>query len=139
MTNLLEKSLLLGFSIFLLTIFSSLLIPFLNEIAEFNNNEKNELENYMSFFDEINFAVLFVIDNPDQSYLKSIYYPSYLNITCFDCLIIFDYRIGLQTYNKVLIYNTSFYNSFYHSFYPQIYLLNISFLHSKIKICFNNL
>lgn len=139
MTNLLEKSLLLGFSIFLLTIFSSLLIPFLNEIAEFNNNDKNELENYISFFDEINYAVLFVIDNPDQSYLKSIYYPNYLNITSFDCLIIFDYRIGLQTYNKVLIYNTSFYNSFYHNLYPQIYLLNISFLYSKIKICFNNL
>lgn len=139
MTNLLEKSLLLGFSILLLTIFSSLLIPFLNEIAEFNNNEKNELENYMSFFDEINYAVLFVIDNPDQSYLNNIYYPSYLNITCFDRLIIFDYRIGLQTYNKILIYNTSFYNSFYHNFYPQIYFLNISFFYSKIKICFNYL
>jgi len=139
MTNLLEKSLLLGFSIFILTIFSSLLIPFLSEIAEFNSNEKNELEDYVSFFDEINNAVLYVIDNPDKSYLKNLDYPNYLNISCFDRLIVFDYRIGLQTYNKVLIYNTSFHNSFYQNIFPKTYLLNVSYLDSNIKVWFNNL
>ena len=39
MTNLLEKTLLLGFSIFLLTIFSAILIPFLNELTEHNEIE----------------------------------------------------------------------------------------------------
>ena len=42
MTNLIEKSLLIGFGIFTLTIFSSILVPYLGKIAEFNQNEKNK-------------------------------------------------------------------------------------------------
>ena len=139
MTNLLEKSLLLGFSIFLLTIFSSLLIPFLNELADFNNSERRELDKYISFFDEINDAVLYVIDNPEESYLKNVDYPNYLNLTCFDYCIIFNYIIGQQIYEKVLLYNTSFYNSYFYNVYPQIYLLNVSFLFTMIKVNIINL
>ncbi len=88
MTNLLEKSLLLGFSIFLLTVFFAILTPFLEEFTEYNENEKNELGIYIEFLDEINEAVLYIIQSPEESYLQDIHYPSNLNLTFYDSFII---------------------------------------------------
>jgi predicted PurR-regulated permease PerM len=136
MTNLLEKSLLLGFSIFLLTIFSSILIPFLDEITEFNKQEKNTLETYIGFLDEINDAVLYIIENPEESYLKDIQYPSNLNLTLFDSFIISEFIIGSNVYNKVSSYNGSFINCFFHDFPPKTYILNVSYLLSNIILDF---
>ncbi len=136
MTNLLEKSLLLGFSIFLLAIFSSILIPFLDEIAEFNNKEKNDLGIYMDFLDEINEAILYIIDNPEESYLKDVQYPSNLNLTFFDSFFISEFILGSNTYNKVLSFNGSFFSSFFHDIPPQTYLLNVSYPFSKIIVNF---
>ncbi len=76
MTNLLEKSLLIGFGILVLTIFSSIITPFLAKIVEFNENEKNDLESYMIFINEIDLAIIYVIQNPNELYLKKIEYPS---------------------------------------------------------------
>ena len=136
MTNLLEKSLLLGFSIFLLTIFSSILIPFLDDISEFNNYEKNNLETYTDFLDEINDAVLYIIDNPEESYLKDIQYPSNLNLTFIDSFIISEFIISSNTYNKILSYNSSFLNCFFHGVTPNRYILNVSFPFSNIIVNF---
>ena len=66
MTNLVEKALLLGFSIFLLAIFSSLLVPILNEINDFNRNDKNSLNSYLDFYEEMDLAVNFIINNPSK-------------------------------------------------------------------------
>ena len=52
MTNLIEKSLLLGFGIFTLAIFSSIIIPFLGKIADFNHNERNDLETFIIFINK---------------------------------------------------------------------------------------
>jgi hypothetical protein len=139
MTNLLEKSLLLGFSIFLLAIFASILIPFLNEINMFNSREKDDLDSYMVLFDEIDLAVLYVINNPDKSYQKDIQYPSNLNITFIENFIIYEFVYEKDVFNKVLVYNTSFLNCFYHDFTPQIYLLNVSYTLSHIIVNFINL
>jgi len=136
MTNLLEKTLLLGFSIFLLTIFSSILIPFLDDITEFNMQEKNNLETYMDFLDEVNDAVLYIIDNPEESYLKDIQYPSNLNLTIFNTFIISEFIIGSNKYNKVLSYNDSFLNCFFHGVPPKTYILNVSYPFSNIIINF---
>lgn len=136
MTNLLEKALLLGFSIFLLTIFSSILIPFLEDITEFNMQEKNNLETYMDFLDEINDAVLYIIDNPEESYLKDIQYPSNLNLTFFDSFIISEFIIESNIYNKVLSYNGIFLNCFFHGLPPKTYILNVSYPFSNIIVNF---
>ena len=139
MTNLLEKSLLLGFSIFLLTVFSAILIPFLNELTEYNEIEKNELDTYIAFLDEISEAVLYVIRNPEESYLQDIRYPSNLNLTFFDAYIISEFLIGGIIYSKTSSYNTSFHNSYFHNLPPQTYLLNVSYPSSKIIVNFINL
>ncbi len=136
MTNLLEKSLLLGFSIFLLAIFASILIPFLNEVNVFNNKKNADLDRYTFFFDEIDSAVLYVINNPDESYQKDIQYPSNLNITFIESFVIYEFAYEEDKFSKVLIYNTSFFNRFYHDITPQIYLLNVSYELSHIIVDF---
>ena len=139
MTNLFEKSLLLGFSIFLLTIFSSILIPFLNEITDFNNREEDSLDNYMVLFDEIDSAVLYIINNPVKCYQKDIKYPRDLNITFIENFVIYEFVFGDDKFNKALVYNASFLNCFFHNITPQIYLLNVSCTLSHIIIDFVNL
>ena len=139
MTNLLEKSLLLGFSIFLLMVFSAILIPFLDELTNYSENEKGELEIYMEFLDEINEAVLFIIQNPEKSYLQDILYPSNLNLTFFDTYILSEFLIGGNIYNKVSSYNASFHNCFFRSLPPQTYILNVSYPSSYIIVNFLNL
>jgi len=139
MTNLLEKSLLLGFSIFLLTIFSSILIPFLNEITDFNNREEDSLDSYMVLFDEIDSAVLYIINNPVKCYQKDIKYPSDLNITFIENFVIYEFVFGDDKFNKALVYNASFLNCFFHNISPQIYLLNVSCTLSHIIVDFINL
>ena len=52
MSNLLEKSLLIGFGIFTLIIFASVVIPFINQIIEYNEERREELENYLDFMRE---------------------------------------------------------------------------------------
>lgn len=139
MTNLFEKSLLLGFSIFLLTIFSSILIPFLNEITDFNNREEDSLDSYMVLFDEIDSAVLYIINNPVKCYQKNIKYPRDLNITFIENFVIYEFVFGDDKFNKVLVYNISFLNCFFHDITPQIYLLNVSYALSHIIVDFINL
>ncbi|MFX1345270.1 MAG: hypothetical protein ACFFAI_09180 [Promethearchaeota archaeon] len=139
MTNLLEKSLLLGFSIILLAIFTSILIPFLNEINVFNNREKEDLDSYTDFFYEIDSAVLYVINNPDEYYQKDIKYPSNLNITFIESFVIFEFVYKEDIFNKVLVYNTSFLSCYYYDITPQIYLLNVSYTLSYLKVDFINL
>jgi len=139
MTNLFEKSLLLGFSIFLLTIFSSILIPFLNEITDFNNREEDSLDIYMVLFEEIDSAVLYIINNPIKCYQKDIKYPRDLNITFIENFIIYEFVFGDDKFNKILVYNTSFHNCFFYNITPQIYLLNVSYTPSHIIVDFINL
>ena len=44
MTNLLEKALLIGFGIFVLTIFFILVAPFFGKITDFKENDKRDLD-----------------------------------------------------------------------------------------------
>ncbi|MFW9772246.1 MAG: hypothetical protein ACFFEO_08785 [Candidatus Thorarchaeota archaeon] len=137
MTNLLEKSLLLGFSIFTLMIFSSLLIPFLDEINNFKVNGDHELESYIRFTDEINQAVQYTIDHPENTYLKNVNYPNNFNITILDFFIICEFIIDRESFDRVLIYNASFHHCMYQNVPPQLYLLNVSFQSSYIFLSFN--
>ncbi|MFX1303289.1 MAG: hypothetical protein ACFFBV_09260 [Promethearchaeota archaeon] len=126
MTNLIEKSLLIGFGIFTLTIFSSIVVPYLGEIAEFNQNEKKTLEAYLIFIDEIDQGITYVAQNPNQEYLKKIKYPNNLNITIYDHIIKYEFLIENKTRYKLIEYNLTFINCCFYRIPPQIYLLNIS-------------
>lgn len=139
MTNLIEKSLLIGFGIFTLTIFSSILVPYLGKIAEFNQNEKNLLESYMIFIDEIDQGITYVVRNPNQKYLKNVEYPNNLNITIYDHLIKYEFVFEKKICFKVIEYNVTFINRDFHEIPPQTYLLNVSRYLSFIGIYFINL
>lgn len=134
MTNLVEKALLLGFSIFLLAIFSSLLVPILNEINDFNRNDKNSLNSYLDFYEEMDLAVNFIINNPSKLYQKDVYYPKDLNITIIDTFIIYEFQFRDDNFSYVLAYNQSFINRVFYNIPPKMYLLNVSYLSSKIMI-----
>lgn len=126
MTNLIEKTLLIGFGIFTLTIFSSILIPFFGRLTEFNYIEKNKLESYMIIIDEINQGVDYVVYNTDEMYLKKIDYPNNLNITFSDHIAKYEFIIEDKICYKILEYNETFYNCKFHKILPKAYLLNIS-------------
>ncbi len=139
MTNLIEKSLLLGFGIFTLTIFSSIVIPFLGTLAEFNQNGRNDLESYMYFINEIDQGIIYVIQNPDKDYLKKVDYPTNLNTSFYDSIAKFEFIIEEQLCAKIKEYNVGFINQVYQQIISETYLLNISRRLSLINVKFNNL
>jgi hypothetical protein len=139
MTNLIEKTLLIGFGIFTLTIFSSILIPFIGRLSEFNSSERNKLESYMIVVDEIHQGIEYVAQNRDEIYLKKIEYPNDLNITFYDSIAKYEFIIEEQLCYKILEYNHTFINKIYQHLSPQTYLLNISRNSMLIKVNINNL
>ncbi|MDX1798279.1 MAG: hypothetical protein R3255_06490 [Candidatus Lokiarchaeia archaeon] len=139
MTNLIEKSLLLGFGIFTLTIFSSIVVPFLGTIAEFNQNGRNDLESYLYFINEIDQGINYVIENPNKVYLKNVNYPINLNTSFYTTIAKFEFFIEDQLCIKIKEYNESFINQNFQQIIPETYLLNISYRFTLINVNFNNL
>ncbi|MFX0003054.1 MAG: hypothetical protein ACFE9C_01370 [Candidatus Hodarchaeota archaeon] len=139
MTNLIEKSLLLGFGIFTLTIFSSIIIPFLSTLADFNQNGRHNIETYIFFINEIDQGINYVAQNPDDVYLKNIDYPSDLNISFYDNLARYSFFVENQLCVKINEYNIFFFNQDFCQISPGIYQLNISHYSTTIKVNFNNL
>ncbi|MFX0042031.1 MAG: hypothetical protein ACFE8L_03885 [Candidatus Hodarchaeota archaeon] len=136
MTNLLEKGLIIGFGIITLLIFFSLISPFLETIANFDNNEENDIKDYISFINEMDQAILYVIDNPEEDFLKSIEYPTNLNITLYNQYAKYDFIIGDELLCEIIFYNESFVYNIFQDFISKTYLLNVSFVLNLIKIQF---
>ena len=136
MTNLLEKGLIIGFGIIILLIFFSLISPFFEKISEFNNNEENDIENYISFINEMDQAILYVIDNPEEDFLKSIEYPPNLNITLYNQYVRYDFIIGDEPQYEIIFYNESFIYNIFQDILSKTYLLNVSFALHLIKVQF---
>jgi len=139
MTNLIEKALLIGFGIFTLTIFSSIIIPFLGAIAEFNQNGKDDLETYMFFINEVDQGINYVIQNKDKPYLKNIDYPSNLNISFYTNNAKYAFFIENQLCVKIKEYEESFINHDFYYIPPGLYFLNISYRISLINVNISNL
>lgn len=132
MTNLIEKSLIMGFGILLLLIFLPLISPFLTLISKFNDNI--EIIRYEKLINQIDFGIITVIQNPELDYLQEIEYPNNLNITFYNQYAKFDYVIKNQIDNKIIFYNQSFLSRYFYDIYPQIYLLNISYKLNLINV-----
>jgi len=139
MTNLIEKSLLLGFGIFTIAIFSTIIIPFLGKIADFNQNERNALEPFLIFINEIDQGINYVVHNQNEFYLKNIDYPSNLNTSFYDNIVKYEIFINNQLCVEIKEYNQEFINSYFHQIPPGMYLLNISCCLSFIKVNISNL
>ncbi|MBY9009670.1 MAG: hypothetical protein KGD74_07390 [Candidatus Lokiarchaeota archaeon] len=136
MTNLLEKALLTGFGLFVLTIFISLINPFIISIFEFNSTIKNDVENYNDFFNEVDSAILFVIDNPDLIYLNEIKYPRNLNITLTQDYLKYNFLIEKEIQSKIYEYVKPFISRTYINLSASRYILNISCHYNFIDIQF---
>ena len=127
MTNLIEKSLIIGFGILLLLIFLPLINPLLTIIYEFNDNYNEEIIPYEKIVYQIDYGINSVIKNPRLNYYQEVEYPNNLNITFYNQYARFDYIIKNQVQSKITFYNKSFLSQYYYNILPQIYLLNISF------------
>ncbi|MFW9900289.1 MAG: hypothetical protein ACFFDY_03265 [Candidatus Thorarchaeota archaeon] len=134
MTNLIEKILLIGFGIFTLTIFSSILIPFIGRLTEFNFSERSKLEFYMITIDEINQGIEYIVQNRDEIYLKKIEYPDSLNITFYDQIAKFEFSVEGKLCYKIIEYKYTFITKIFHNILPQTYLLNISCIDMLIEV-----
>ncbi len=134
MTNLLEKSLLIGFGIFTLMIFASVIIPFFNQIMQYNENQREELKNYLEFIDEIDYSVNFVIYNPSQIYIKNIAYPENLNLTVRESSLEYNFILGDILNTEIEQYTVNFYPCSYHNLPSGLYNLNVSFQNFLITI-----
>jgi len=137
MTNLLEKALLTGFGIFVLTIFLSMINPFIIQISEFNGTIENDIIAYENFFNEVDIAVKFIIENPDAIYLREIDYPKNLNVTFNDFYVKYDYLIENKLNYKIYEYNKPFINLFYRNLSTTTFILNVSCFQNFIAVYFN--
>jgi len=134
MTNILEKSLLTGFGIFLLIIFLSFIAPFITSIMTFNSNDNNNLDSYISFIDEIDKGINYVIEFPENVYLQTIEYPNNFNMSFRDYIAKFIFKYDGTYQIKILEYSVSFIEFKFENIPPQFYMLNISIKSSKILI-----
>jgi len=137
MTNLLEKALLTAFGIFVLTIFLSMINPFITQISEFNGTIENDIIAYENFFNEVDIAVKFIIENPSEIYLREIDYPKNLNITFNDFYVKYDYLIENKLNYKIYEYNKPFINYFYRNLSTTTFILNVSCFQNFIAVYFN--
>ena len=137
MTNLLEKALITGFGIFILTIFISMINPFLMQISEFNDNVNTDIEKYENFFYEVDTGIKFIIKNPNGTYIKEIEYPKDLNITLTGFYCKYEYVIGNKDNYKIFEYTKPFIDHSYIKLPTNNYILSISNIYNFIEIQFN--
>ena len=133
---MLEKALLTAFGIFTLILFLTLVIPFLGEISDYNKNDRCDLESYMTFFNEVDNAILQVIENPEEPSLNSVHYPENLNITFDNCYIKFYYLLEGKQQIKILEYEAPFFQCSYQNIPSKTYLMKVSYRGSSIEVSF---
>ena len=136
MTNLLEKALLTGFGLFILIIFVSLINPFIINISEFNSTIKNDVEKYNTFFNEVDTAILFVIENSHVNYLNEIEYPRNLNVTLTEDYVKYNFLIESEKQFKIYEYVIPFISRTYNNLSSSRYILNISCNNNYINFQF---
>ncbi|NHJ21455.1 MAG: hypothetical protein EAX91_10955 [Candidatus Lokiarchaeota archaeon] len=137
MTNLLEKALLMGFGIIVLTIFISLINPFIVQISDFNENNKSNIEQYENLFHEVDTGIKFIIENPNGIFSKPVEYPKKLNITLTDFYCKFEYIINDNYYYKIFEYLKPFIDNSYIDLPESSYILKISSSYNFVVVQFN--
>ena len=100
MTNLLEKALLIGFGIFILTLFFILIAPFFGEITDFKDNDKRDLD------DDNNNSIIIKfyennenIEKDEEIYFLNVEYLRDLEFFFKNNYAKFYYNLKEKTYN----------------------------------------
>lgn len=134
MTNLVEKTLLTAFGIFLLISFLSLVLPFWNQIFNFNINSRQEYEKYSIIISEVDQGIIFISENPEEIYQKHIDYPEKLNISVTGWYIKYDYILRDQLMNTIVEYQFQLLANYYRDLNSRIYVLKIFYEKSLIIV-----
>ncbi|TFG08751.1 MAG: hypothetical protein EU539_01500 [Promethearchaeota archaeon] len=140
MTNLLEKSLIIGFGIFTLIIFLSVISPFIKEIKEYEEDkEDREDQNneIIDFINKINLEINKLIDGEKKYVSEEIYYPDRLNLTFNSNYAKFEFIFDNDLDKKILYYNCEFVEKYF-SLPPNIYIVNISCQYGMINFIISN-
>jgi hypothetical protein len=134
MTNLIEKTLIIGFGIFIASIFLTFSIPFLDNILYYNNILEDDLNDYLKIINDVDEGILYIIENPNQIYQKEIYYPNNLNITLDGQYVNFEYYFQGEISVITLKYNTALKSCKFYDIVPQSYLYQVFLDENLIKI-----
>jgi hypothetical protein len=137
MTNLLEKALLTGFGIFILTIFISMINPFIIQVSEFNSTIKDDIGIYEDFFIDVDTGIKFIIENPNATYIKNIEYPKNLDVILTGFYCKYEYVIGNKSNYKIFEYIKPFINQSYVNLSANNYFLSVSIVYNFIEVQFN--
>lgn len=139
MTNLFEKSLITGFGIFVLIIFITFITPFYDEVEEFNEEEKDDIDNYMDFVEQLDNAILTVRENPGFIYNDDIQCYENLEVIIEEKQVKIYFKLDNHPYYKILEYDVYLCNYTYDYLVSEIYNLEILYLNnnSYIKVVFS--
>ena len=134
MTNLLEKSLLTGFGVFLLIIFISLVLPLMKSLDDYNIRYSNNLDEITAIINDIDNAIIYIIDHPEENYIKQVYYPKDLNITIEGKYIKYFFRLEGLIYTKILYYEEQLLNTNLNEITPGLYKIVVNYQFNSINI-----
>jgi len=131
MTNLLEKSLITGFGIFVLIIFITLIAPFYNEVEEFNEEDKDDIDNYMDFVGQLDNAILSVKENPGFIYKDNIQCYENLDVIIEGKQVKIYFELDNEPYYKIFEYEVYLCNYTYDTLASEVYSLEILFINNN--------
>jgi hypothetical protein len=134
MTNLVEKSLITGFGIFILILFISLVFPFLKVLSEYKNDKEHTLNDYIIIIDTFDLNINELEKNPQEKRNFCVYVPENLNISTSQEIIIFEFYYNNKKYSKVLNYELSFIANFFNNMEARVYDVKISLIDNMINI-----
>lgn len=129
-----EKSMLIGFGLFILIVFFSIIQPFFGELLKFYDEDKQNVE---IFIEEIDSAILYTTSKPEEVYEKELLFPRDLNITISGNEIEYNYLISNIAYSYSKNYGIIFHTVIYHNINSTYYILQVFFESNYIRILFS--
>ncbi len=134
MTNLIEKALIIGFGIFIASIFLSFTMPFLGKIISYDIYVEDDLNDYIKLIDDVDKGIKYIIENPNNIYQKEIFYPNNMNITIDNFYINFKYIIKEESSQITLKYNNTLKSYCFCEISPKYYLFIVCYELNLIKV-----
>lgn len=134
MTNILQKSLLVAFGVFIVVSFLWFITPFTYSFIDFSNNEGSEINTFTTFIGEINSAIETIINEPDISVIERIDYPNNINLTLSKNMIKFVYFYDSQIKTQFYQYSIYFINRTFENITPGPYILKVAFYFNLVNI-----
>ena len=134
MSNIVEKSLIVGFGVFSLIILLSVLNPFFNLFIQNYQDNNLTLENYNNLIEKIDAGVYYIMANPKKEHRDLIEFPPYMNISISKNEIRYKYKIDDRIVSKCKSYSINFFDIIYEGYIPQDYDLLIYFELELLKV-----